>query len=505
MGMSANQARLLFISSRINDIELKSQQIANQKMRLASDSEKVANDYTAALNKTMLVVNDPLNKNQQQQLTYQSVMSPMGSMSGMYNVQTADGKVVVSSTIANAFEKSRNLTEFLANLSIQKSEKTIATEQYNQALAENREANANMSTFLNTYGLSVSNGQLVFPRWSETVTTNTTDSTSSSGVGTTDNSSSVSTNDTSSSGVGTTDSSSSSVGTSDTSSSSSSSSGVRRAAARVMTYETNYSGGGGGGGGTTVVTGGSGTSGNRGGVTTVDGSSSGGSVGTTDSSSSSSGVGTTDQTSSGGSVGTTENTSSSSGSSNTGGGTQTTVVWHERYTNTQKTQLNSQYQQLKAIVDSTAVKLNAASNAVKNASSYTDPLVGNETYYTNLYNQMVNSGYQAYAQNALNNTEYLQYQLESGSWYLGKKDETGQYNKTSLSSETMISSVSDNRDLARAEAEYNEKTLKINNKEKKLDMQMKQLDTEHSALSTEYDSMKSLIGDNIDKTFNLFS
>jgi len=461
MGMSANQARLLFISSRINDIELKSQQIANQKMRLASDSEKVANNYTAALNKTMLVINNPLNQNQQQQLTYQSVMSPTGSMSGMYNVQTADGKVVVSSTIANAFENSKNLTEFLTNLSIQKSEKTIATEQYNQVLAENREANSNMSAFLKTYGLSVSDGQLVYPRWSETISVNTTDSSSSGGnVGTTDNSAS-------SSGVGTNNTQSSSVDTTDNV--------------------------GSGGGGTTVITGGSGTSGNRGSVTTVDSSSSGG------------GVGTTDKTSSGGSVGTTDNTSSSSGSGNNGSGTQTEIVWHEKYTNAQKTQLNSQYQQLKAIVDSTAARLNEASNAVKNASSYTDPLVGNETYYTNLYNQMVNSGYQAYAQNALNNTEYLQYQLESGSWYLGKKDETGQYNKTSLSSETMISSVSDNRDLARAEAEYNEKTLKINNKEKKLDMQMKQLDTEHSALSTEYDSMKSLIGDNIDKTFNMFS
>jgi len=46
--MSASQARLLFISSRIHDIELKSQQIANQKIRLASDSDQIATDYTNA-------------------------------------------------------------------------------------------------------------------------------------------------------------------------------------------------------------------------------------------------------------------------------------------------------------------------------------------------------------------------------------------------------------------------------------------------------------------------
>ena len=36
-------------------------------------------------------------------------------------------------------------------------------------------------------------------------------------------------------------------------------------------------------------------------------------------------------------------------------------------------------------------------------------------------------------------------------------------------------------------------------------MEMKALDTEHSALKTEFDSVKQLIGDNVDKSFNLFS
>ncbi|MBR1680794.1 hypothetical protein IJ707_03280 [bacterium] len=54
MGMSASQARLLSITSRINDIEFKSQQISNVKVRLADESEQVAQDYTKALNKTKL-------------------------------------------------------------------------------------------------------------------------------------------------------------------------------------------------------------------------------------------------------------------------------------------------------------------------------------------------------------------------------------------------------------------------------------------------------------------
>ena len=51
MGMSASQARLLSITSRMNDVEFKSQQISNTKIRLADESEQVANDYTKALNK----------------------------------------------------------------------------------------------------------------------------------------------------------------------------------------------------------------------------------------------------------------------------------------------------------------------------------------------------------------------------------------------------------------------------------------------------------------------
>ena len=57
MGMSASQARLLFISSRMNDVEFKSQQIANQKIRLSSESEQLANDYSKALNKETIKMN----------------------------------------------------------------------------------------------------------------------------------------------------------------------------------------------------------------------------------------------------------------------------------------------------------------------------------------------------------------------------------------------------------------------------------------------------------------
>ena len=99
--------------------------------------------------------------------------------------------------------------------------------------------------------------------------------------------------------------------------------------------------------------------------------------------------------------------------------------------------------------------------------------------------------------------------IESGEFMLqawGKNDEgvEGFYD-TSTSSNTQLAIESDQTELAKAEAEYNAKTMKINNKEKLLDNDLKSLDTEHNALKTEFDAVKSLIGDNVSKSFNLFS
>ena len=50
MGMSASQVRFLSLTARMNDVEFKSQQLANTKMRLADESANVADEYTRALN-----------------------------------------------------------------------------------------------------------------------------------------------------------------------------------------------------------------------------------------------------------------------------------------------------------------------------------------------------------------------------------------------------------------------------------------------------------------------
>ena len=102
----------------------------------------------------------------------------------------------------------------------------------------------------------------------------------------------------------------------------------------------------------------------------------------------------------------------------------------------------------------------------------------------------------------LNDPNWLYEAIESGEFMLVS---VATNEEVSVSGEVSLQMVSDSTGMAKAEAEYNAATAKINSKEKKLDNELKKLDTEHNALNTEFDSVKSLIGDNVEKSFNLFS
>ncbi|MBR2525144.1 hypothetical protein IKE67_01635 [bacterium] len=56
MGMSTSQVRLLALTSRMNDLEYKAENIANIKVRLADESDKIAQDYTKELGKQRFVL-----------------------------------------------------------------------------------------------------------------------------------------------------------------------------------------------------------------------------------------------------------------------------------------------------------------------------------------------------------------------------------------------------------------------------------------------------------------
>ena len=102
----------------------------------------------------------------------------------------------------------------------------------------------------------------------------------------------------------------------------------------------------------------------------------------------------------------------------------------------------------------------------------------------------------------LNDPNWLYEAIESGEFML-VSTATGE--EVSASSQVGLMQETDNSGFAKAEAEYNAETAKIKKKEQILDNELKALDTEHQALKTEMDSVKSLIKDNVDKSFNIFS
>ena len=114
MGLAASQARLLSITSRMSDNELRSQLISNAKMRLATDSSNVSNEYIAALNETQLMFSNynSAGDEQNQVLNFNN-LTAYSSYNNQYGIVNNNGKLLVSTTDANNFENSSNLDEFL--------------------------------------------------------------------------------------------------------------------------------------------------------------------------------------------------------------------------------------------------------------------------------------------------------------------------------------------------------------------------------------------------------
>lgn len=131
MGMAASQARLLSITSRMSDNELRAQLINNAKIRLTEDSSKASEKYISALNQTQLMMsNKDANGNDlYQQLTFNN-LTAYSSYNNQYGLINKSGEMVVSELdaakyedaikAAEANEDTDALTEFLKQYGLEK-------------------------------------------------------------------------------------------------------------------------------------------------------------------------------------------------------------------------------------------------------------------------------------------------------------------------------------------------------------------------------------------------
>lgn len=142
-------------------------------------------------------------------------------------------------------------------------------------------------------------------------------------------------------------------------------------------------------------------------------------------------------------------------------------------------------------------------------------------YYVGIYNQIEMYGgcvsideYDGMNGDASNDSEWLQSMIQSGHFTIDivtVDPKTGKVTSdaTSPSSDTNLNYTAtteiDKRAAAKAEAEYEHKLKQIDKKDKQYDLELSKLETERKALTTEYDQVKTVIQDNIDRTFKIFS
>ena len=114
MGMSAAQARLLSITARLTDNEMRSQLITNSKLRLADKSSEASSEYMKALNSTSLTY---ATYNSNGDKTYQSLTPGLimtyGELKTQYGLINSSGQILVSGIDQQNYETSKTLTEFL--------------------------------------------------------------------------------------------------------------------------------------------------------------------------------------------------------------------------------------------------------------------------------------------------------------------------------------------------------------------------------------------------------
>ena len=115
MGMAAGQARLLSITSRMSDNELRAQIINNQKMRLATQSSQVSEAYVTALNDAQLMFTnyDSENNATYQNLTF-NALTAFNPYNNQYSLSNASGQILVSELDATNYQKANgDLNAFL--------------------------------------------------------------------------------------------------------------------------------------------------------------------------------------------------------------------------------------------------------------------------------------------------------------------------------------------------------------------------------------------------------
>ena len=114
MGLSASQARLLSITSRLSDNELRSQTITNAKSALSTKTSQASQEYLNSLNETKMMFStyDESGNKVKTKLTG-AALSQYAPLKNQYTLVNTDGQALVSELDATNYKESANISEFL--------------------------------------------------------------------------------------------------------------------------------------------------------------------------------------------------------------------------------------------------------------------------------------------------------------------------------------------------------------------------------------------------------
>ena len=103
--------------------------------------------------------------------------------------------------------------------------------------------------------------------------------------------------------------------------------------------------------------------------------------------------------------------------------------------------------------------------------------------------------------------DYIKNMLETAQWTLEKEKISGGNDWSSYmwQGSTDISLISDTSDDAKAESDYEKAMEDLNWKDKVLELRLEQVETQQEAVEKEIDSVKKVIGKNIEDTYKTFS
>lgn len=115
MGLAASQARLLFLTRRLSDLELRAQVISNAKIRLADESTAASNEYSRALDKKKIQVLTGVsaaagNTYSDATIANLTTYNPnYGTLNQPRMIQDAAGRMLVSQKTADAYNGAMEL------------------------------------------------------------------------------------------------------------------------------------------------------------------------------------------------------------------------------------------------------------------------------------------------------------------------------------------------------------------------------------------------------------